>query len=76
MRSMSSAAKNPEINRLVSEIENFRAANGMTKTGFGLWAKNDPNLIRDLEAGREPRWSTVSDIRKKMASAQRVRAAE
>lgn len=65
---MSSAVENPEIKRLVAEIESFRAASGMTKTGFGIWAKNDPNLIRDLEAGREPRWSTIAALREKMGS--------
>ena len=65
---MNSMAQNPELMKLHSEIEDFISENGMTRTGFGLWALNDPNLVRDIQAGRELRWSTISAIRDKMAA--------
>lgn len=64
---MNSIAENPELMRLHAEIEAFISAHGMSRTGFGLWAINDPNLVRDLQSGRELRWSTIKTIREKMA---------
>lgn len=64
---MNSIAENPELMKLQAEIEEFISARGMSRTGFGLWAANDPNLVRDIEDGRELRWSTIRSIRKKMA---------
>lgn len=64
---MNSIIKNPELMKLQADIEQFIEARGMSRTGFGLWAVNDPNLLRDLEAGRDLRWSTMQFIRDKMA---------
>lgn len=64
---MNSIIKNPELMKLQAEIEQFIAARSMSRTGFGLWAVNDPNLLRDLDAGRDLRWATIRAIREKMA---------
>lgn len=54
--------------QLLAEIEEFLARNPtMTKTGFGKFANGDPNLVFDLEAGREPRWATACKIKAAMA---------
>lgn len=63
---MNAHTQNPMISALMAEISEYRKANGMSKTGFGVWAANDPNLLRDIEAGREPRWPTIQAIRSKM----------
>lgn len=66
---MSTGTPNPEIVKLVAEINRYRQAHGdMSATAFGLWAVNDPNLIRDLKKGRDLRWQTIQVIRAKMAS--------
>lgn len=56
----------PEIKALLTEIDRHRAETGISKTGFGLWAVNDPNLLRDLEGGRDLRWRTIKTIRAKI----------
>lgn len=63
---MNQITQNPELLALRSEIEAFIATHEMSRTGFGAWAANDPNLVRDIEAGRELRWSTIRAIREKM----------
>lgn len=55
--------------QLKHEIHKFIEREEMTKTGFGLWALNDPNFVRDLETkSREPRWTTIQAVRAKMMS--------
>lgn len=66
---MNVQARNPDIDKLVAEISRYRKKHGVSKTAFGAWAVKDPNFLRDLEAGREPRWSTIKAIRDKMAGA-------
>lgn len=66
---MNSIAENPEIMKLRAEIEQFISARNMSRTGFGKWAANDPSLMKDIEEGRELRWSTIRTIREKMAGA-------
>lgn len=61
-------SENPEIEKLVAEISAYREKHGLTPTGFGLWAVNDPNLLRDIANGRDPRWPTIRTIREKMAA--------
>ena len=39
----------------------------MTKTALGISALGDPGFVAGLEAGREPRWSTVQRVRDWMA---------
>lgn len=64
---MSKAIQNPEVVKLMVEIDRYRATQGMSATAFGLWAVNDPNLLRDLGKGRDLRWQTIKAIRAKMA---------
>jgi len=47
---------------LLERIEKYLQANSLTETAFGVKALGDPNLIRDLRDGREPRRKTISRI--------------
>lgn len=67
---MSKDIRNPAIVKLMAEIDRYRATHQMTATAFGLWAVNDPNLVRDLKKGRDLRWQTIAAIRSKMAEGQ------
>lgn len=67
MLCMSTGTRNPEIVKLMAEIDRYREAHEMAATAFGKWAVGDPNLIRDLENGRDLRWPTIKTIRDKMA---------
>jgi hypothetical protein len=40
---------------LLAEIDRFLNKTGMTPTAFGKAAIGDPNFVRDLRGGREPR---------------------
>ena len=53
---------------LKGEISAFCEARGMTKTAFGREAVGDPGFVAGLDAGREPRWSTVQKVRLWMAA--------
>lgn len=66
---MSSVIENPEIQKLVGEIEAYLEATNTSETAFGKDAVNDPNLIKGLRSGREPRWSTIQRIRNKLGGA-------
>ncbi len=48
---------------LIDEIELYLATSGMNPSRFGLAAVNDPKLVFDLRAGREPRRATCDRIR-------------
>lgn len=61
--------RNPEVDALVLEIAAFRERLDMPETAFGLWVMNDPNLMRNLRAGRDLRWQTICMIREKMEGA-------
>ena len=52
----------PQHLDLYSAISTFCAANSMKKSAFGLQAVGDPNLIRNLEGGRELRGKTVRRV--------------
>lgn len=52
--------------QLLHEIEAFCSERAVSRTTFGLTAVNDPNFLSDLEAGREPRWSTMARVRAAM----------
>ena len=69
MRCMSTTHQNPEIAKLLGEIEAYLAKSGQTRTGFGALVIGDPNLLRDLENGRELRWATITKIRSKLEAA-------
>ena len=60
---------------LKSEIATFCEARGMTKTAFGREAVGDPGFVAGLDAGREPRWSTVQKVRNWMNSQPKTGAA-
>ena len=66
---MSKPIQNPELVKLMAEIDRYRTTQNMSATAFGLWAVNDPNLLRDLGNGRDLRWQTIKAIRAKMAGA-------
>ena len=53
---------------LLSEIETFLGATGLSPTGFGRLAMRDRNFVFDLRAGREPRRSTERLARAQLAS--------
>lgn len=48
---------------LLSEIEAFRADHGMAETTLGMRAVGDPNLVRQIKAGRDLRMSTIQKVR-------------
>lgn len=47
---------------LLSLVERHLARSGETARKFGLRAVKDPNLVKDLRDGREPRRATVTRI--------------
>lgn len=53
---------------LLAEIRCFQARHRWTDTQFGRRVVNDPNLVRDLTRGREPRPATAGRIRRFMAA--------
>lgn len=63
------SVKPPKISSddFLDEVLAYCAERGMPVTTFGTIMVNDPNFVRNMKEGREPRWSTVSDIRKKMS---------
>lgn len=52
---------------LLDAILSYCDKHGITETGFGKRAVGDPNLVRDMKAGRELRSSTVSKVLKAIA---------
>ncbi len=40
---------------LCRKVEHFLRTSGLSATRFGLLIARDPNLVRDLRAGRRPR---------------------
>lgn len=65
-----------EPDPILSEILDFLAASGMTKTAFGLGALNDSALVFQIEAGRDLRRSTRARIRKFIAAKRWSEAAD
>lgn len=47
---------------LLAMIEAHRAKSGVSETAFGVLAVGDPNFIRNLKDGREPRRKTVQRV--------------
>lgn len=45
-----------------AEVERFIKAAGISATKFGREAIGDPNLVRDLRAGRSPSLKTVERV--------------
>lgn len=56
---------------LKAEIDQFCRVREITKTAFGVAALGDPGFVAGLEAGREPRWSTIQKVREWMAEQER-----
>lgn len=48
---------------LLQRVESHLRKTGMTATGFGRTALNDPRLVHDLRRGRELRPRTAARIR-------------
>ncbi len=58
---------------LLAEISSFLDRTGTPPSVFGWDAVRDPNFVRSLRAGREPRFSTAKKVREFMAAqAERV----
>lgn len=55
---------------LLAEIEEFMRSTGVPPSNFGVAALGDPNFVRHLQAGREPRFATASKVRAFMAAHQ------
>lgn len=53
---------------LLNEIDSFLRKTGMTATAFSKAAMGDPNFVRDLRSGREPRARLVQRARDYMES--------
>lgn len=52
----------PQHLDLLSLIQAHCAKSGMSKSSFGMDAVGDPNFVRQLEEGREPRRRVVSRV--------------
>jgi hypothetical protein len=55
---------------LLSEIDGFLAQTGIAPSIFGRDAVGDPNLLRNLRAGRELRSATAKRVRDFITSHQ------
>lgn len=51
---------------VLAEVESFLKRRQMHPTNFGECALGDPNLVRQLREGRDPRSKTVEIIRRFM----------
>ncbi len=60
---------------LLSDIDALLERAGMAPSVFGDKALGDPNLVRDLRAGRELRHGTLMRVREYMASLEQETAA-
>ena len=58
----------PPMAALLSDIEAFLAASGMSESAFGTAAINDKHLIRQMREGRELKYETEQRIRSFIAS--------
>lgn len=61
-----SKKQNPELAKLVAEIDRFRQKHNMKPSTFGVMALKDPRLLQDIANGRELRWQTIQTIRDNM----------
>lgn len=60
---------------LLSEVDAFLTRTGTAPSAFGSQAVGDPNLVRNLRAGREPRFNTIQKVKEFIAAAQNESAA-
>lgn len=63
------------MDNLLSEIELFMSAHGMSHWQFGQQAIGDKHFVRQLRDGRDIRMSTVAKVRKFMLGYQHQDAA-
>jgi hypothetical protein len=54
---------------LLNAIIQYCEQHGVTETSFGKRAVGDPNLVRDMKAGRELRSSTVNKVMQAISQA-------
>lgn len=52
----------PSHSELVATVDAHLKASGMAASRFGMEAVGDPNFVRDLRAGREPRSRVVGRV--------------
>lgn len=55
---------------LLSEVEAFLTSARIAPSAFGAQAVGDPNLVRNLRAGREPRFDTIQRVKEYIARMQ------
>lgn len=53
----------PQVEKLLREILTFCERTDCTRTAFGIHSVGDGNLVRSLEKGRTPMFSTIDRIR-------------
>ena len=58
----------PEVKKLLSEIETYRARTGESRSGFGRAFANDSHFIDRLMTGRVPTLETIDRVRSFMAA--------
>jgi hypothetical protein len=56
------------MDTLLSEIETFCGAHGLSEWQFGEHALNDRYFIRQFRDGREPRSATIAKVRQFMVT--------
>jgi hypothetical protein len=56
------------MSTLLSDIEAFQSAHGLSDWQFGELALRDRHFIRQLRDGREPRRKTIARVRHVMAT--------
>lgn len=61
--------------QFLNDIEAFLALTHMKATTFGKAAAKDPNFVRDLREGREPKFSLVERVRHYMREYSKESAA-
>jgi hypothetical protein len=54
----------PDVRRLITQVDAYRARHGIDRTRFGLLAANDGHLIERWLSGRLPRLTTMDRVRK------------
>ena len=55
---------------LLAEINAHLERTGTAPSVFGWEAVKDPNFVRNLRSGREPRFGTIQRVKEYMAAAQ------
>lgn len=60
---------------LLAEIDQFLDRTGIPPSSFGWQAVRDPNFVRNLRTGREPRFGTMQKVKDFIAQAQKESAA-